>query len=101
MGNLDRIRHASQILLSVMMPTRDRVGAARVDVDVLVGVPARTTARARTVVVPASVGLEPTMMPGAIDETAPQGRASAISTPFALVLVMLAVLAYLVTRLLV
>lgn len=98
MGNLDRIRHASQILLSVIMPTRDRLGASRVDVAVLVGVPPRTSARARTVVVPATLGLEATMMPGAVAETAAQSRSRGISRVFAFSLVVLAVLAFFVTR---
>jgi hypothetical protein len=97
-GNLDRIRRASQISLSVLLPPRDRIGAARVDVALLVGVKPRTNARARTVVIPSSLGLEPTMLPGRIVETPSQAHSRGLSVGFALVLAMLAVLAFVVTR---
>ena len=100
-GSIDRIRHASQILLSVIMPTRDRVGSSRVDIALLVGVKPRSSARARTVVIPSAVGLDPAMMPTPIGEDAPQTRPRGLSIAFALLLVALAVMAFIVTRALV
>jgi hypothetical protein len=97
-GSLDRIRHASQILLSVIVPKRDRVGASRVDIALLVGVKPRNSARARTVVVPSSVGLDPAMMPTAVVAEASQTRSRGLSVAFALLLVLLATMAFIVTR---
>ena len=73
-------------------------GAARVDVALLVGVKPRSSARARTVVIPSSLGLEPTMLPGQIAETTSHGHSRGLSIGFAFVLAMLAALAFVVTR---
>jgi hypothetical protein len=96
MGNIERIRSASQIFLSVLLPVRESVGARRVDVELLIGVAQRSGARARTAVIPSNCGLSAPVVPSQRERASSIGNATWILRGLALA--MITMLAFAVTR---